>query len=113
VTCSVTGPGGAGVSPGAATTTGGGIGAGGPGGAVGSAGGMATLPEEVARGPAGGGDTTITGSPVAAPNGGVPPDGRSLTQAAPIRRTTSVGTEASATSIPTISAYRRAGPDTP
>jgi hypothetical protein len=60
-----------------------------------------------------GGDSTITGSPVEAPRGGVPPECRSPTHAAPTARTISVGTVASATSMPTINAYLRVGPATP
>ncbi len=63
--------------------------------------------------PVGGGATTTTGSPVALPSTGVPDGPCSPSEAAPMATTTNVGTEASATSIPTIRPYRRADPATP
>ena len=96
-----------GAATGGAATAGGGAAT----GAAGVVGGT-TVPA-LARGrlPAGG-DTTTTGSP-GLPNRGVPDGPCCPSEAVPIAMTTNVGTEASATSIPTISAYRRTDPATP
>jgi hypothetical protein len=82
------------------------------GDAVGPAGGTTAAGEPV-RELDGGSGTTTTGSRVTPPSSGVPASPRSPSEAAPMVITTSVGTEASATSSPTISAYRRVGPATP
>jgi hypothetical protein len=77
--------------------------AGGPGGADGGG--------EVGGATTGG--TMTMGSRDGAARAGVPGAGRSPTEAAPIAITTKVGTEAKATSTPTIAAYLRPGPATP